>query len=127
MKRSGLNQWRYCKPWALCVLLVFSAFNRPVFADPTKSERAASLRSEARNHEHGNGVPRDPLKAVQLYCEASRLGDIEAQYSLGWMYANGRGIARDDETASYFFAMAAKQGDALSQRMLRQVGDPPAK
>jgi len=56
--------------------------------------------------------------------EAPRLGDVEAQYNLGWMYANGRGIPRDDATAAYFFAMAAKQGDALSQRMLRQVGDP---
>lgn len=127
MKCSGSKQWRYCKPWALCVVIILSTFDRPALADPTNSERAASLRSEARNHEHGNGVPRDPLKAVQLYCEASRLGDVEAQYSLGWMYANGRGIARDDETAAYFFAMAAKQGDALSQRMLRQVGDPPTK
>jgi len=86
-----------------------------------------SLRSEAKNHEHGNGVARDPAKAVALYCEAARLGDVEAQYNLGWMYANGRGIARDETTAAYFFAMAAKQGDALSQRMLRQVGDPPIK
>jgi TPR repeat protein len=39
------------------------------------------------------------------------------------MYANGRGVRRDDATAAYFFAMAAKQGDAVSQRMLRQVGD----
>ena len=43
------------------------------------------------------------------------------------MYANGRGVRRDDATAAYFFAMAAKQGDALSQRMLRQVGDPVSK
>ncbi|WP_265941667.1 transglycosylase SLT domain-containing protein [Dechloromonas sp. A34] len=127
MKRSRLNHWHRRKPWALCVLLVLSVLGRPALADATKSERAASLRSEARNHEHGNGVPRDTLKAVQLYCEASRLGDIEAQYNLGWMYANGRGITRDDETAAYFFAMAAKQGDVLSQRMLRQVGDPPTK
>lgn len=127
MKRSGLNQWHRSKPWALCALLVVSTISKPVVADTTKNERAASLRAEAKTYEYGNGVPRDPTKAVQLYCEASRLGDVEAQYNLGWMYANGRGIARDDETAAYFFAMAAKQGDALSQRMLRQVGDPPAK
>lgn len=127
MKRSRLRNWRYLKPWALYILFALCAVSRPAFATPEESERAASLRSEARNHEHGNGVPRDPARAIQLYCEASRLGDIEAQYSLGWMYANGRGIPRDDETAAYFFAMAAKQGDALAQRMLRQVGDPPGK
>lgn len=127
MKRSRLSQLLYAKPWALSSLLAFSILAQPALAEPAASERAASLRSEAKNHEHGNGVARDPAKAVALYCEASRLGDIEAQYNLGWMYAYGRGIARDDTTAAYFFAMAAKQGDALSQRMLRQVGDPPAK
>jgi TPR repeat protein len=42
------------------------------------------------------------------------------------MYAMGRGIDRDDATAAYFFTMASKQGDALSERMLRQVGSPIA-
>jgi len=108
-------------------MLAASSLTQPAFSDSAKSDQAVALRSEARNFELGNGVSRDPLKAVQLYCEASRLGDIEAQYNLGWMYANGRGIPRDDATAAYFFALAAKQGDALSERMLRQVGDPIGK
>jgi soluble lytic murein transglycosylase-like protein len=126
MKRSRLKQHRP-RPWALYALLAASSLTSPAFADTAKNMQAAALRGEARNFELGNGVSRDPLKAVQLYCEASRLGDVEAQYNLGWMYANGRGIPRDDATAAYFFAMAAKQGDALSQRMLRQVGDPVGK
>ncbi len=85
------------------------------------------MRSEAKSFEYGNGAPRDPDKAVELYCEAARLGDLEAQYNLGWMYAMGRGIARDDATAAYFFTMAARQGDALAERMLRQVGAPTDK
>lgn len=89
------------------------------------SERVVALRIDGRNHEHGeNGVSRNPAKAVEFYCEAARLGDVEAQYNLGWMLANGRGIPRDDATAAFFFSMAAKQGDGLSQRMLKQVGDP---
>jgi hypothetical protein len=43
------------------------------------------------------------------------------------MYANGRGVPRDDATAAHFFALAAKQGDRLSQRLLRQVGEPQGK
>ena len=125
MKRSK-SMKSSCRPWALCILLAITAISKAALAD-SENEQAAALRSEARNYEHGNGVTRDTAKAVQLYCEASRLGDVEAQYNLGWMYANGRGIARDDATAAYFFAMAAKQGDALSQRMLRQVGDPVSK
>lgn len=90
-------------------------------------ERAITLRNEARTHEHGEGVKRDPAKAVQLYCEAARIGDAESQYSLGWMYANGRGLPRDDATAAYFFSMAAKQGHPQAERMLGQVGEPIAK
>lgn len=126
MKRTRFDQY-LPRPWVLCALLAVTTFSKLAIADPLKSERAVALRVEARSYEHGNTATRDPAKAVQLYCEASRLGDVEAQYNLGWMYANGRGVRRDDATAAYFFAMAAKQGDALSQRMLRQVGDPVSK
>lgn len=127
MKRSSSKNC-LTRPWALGGLLVCAAFSQiSLAAAPAKEDRASVLRNEARNFELGSGVPRDPGKAVQRYCEASRLGDVEAQYSLGWMYANGRGIPRDDATAAYFFAMAAKQGDSLSQRMLRQVGEPSDK
>lgn len=111
-------------PWVLLVMLAISTISKPLFADQITDEKAAALRAEGRNHEHGDGVPRSHGKAIALYCEASRLGDMESQYNLGWIYANGRGVPRDDATAAYFFAMAARQGDALSQRMLRQVGEP---
>lgn len=115
-------------PWALCALLVASLFHKPAIADTNSiKERATVLRNEAKSFEHGDGAPRNPAKAVELYCEAARLGDVEAQYNLGWMYAMGRGIERDDATAALFFTMAAQQGDALAERMLRQVGTPLAK
>ena len=86
----------------------------------------ATLLSEARAHEHGEGVARDARKAVQLYCDAARLGDAEAQFSLGWMYANGRGIPRDDAVAAFFFAMAARQGHQHAARMQQFVGNAPS-
>lgn len=123
MKRARPSLFN-SRPCALLALSIACSLSAPAFAENDKAVRAAALRGEARNYELGNGVGRDPEKAVQLYCEAARLGDVEAQYNLGWIYANARGVPRDDATAAYFFAMAAKQGDALSQRMLRQVGDP---
>jgi len=128
MKRSRSIYRKHC-PWALCILLAASSVCKTTFAaDPNEIKaRAANLRTEAKAFEYGNGTSRDPDKAVELYCEASRLGDAEAQYNLGWMYAMGRGIKRDDATAAYFFTMASKQGDALAERMLRQVGSPVAK
>jgi soluble lytic murein transglycosylase-like protein len=86
----------------------------------------AALRSEARAYEHGEGVTKDARKAVQLYCEAARLGDAEAQFNLGWMYANARGVARDDSLAALFFELAARQGHEHAARMKRYVGDAPS-
>ncbi|MCK0505548.1 transglycosylase SLT domain-containing protein [Aromatoleum anaerobium] len=75
-------------------------------------------------HEHGEGVPRNPARAVAHYCEAARLGDAEAMYALGWMYANGRGTRRNDAYAGTLFAMAAARGDVQARRMLRFTGGP---
>lgn len=80
--------------------------------------------AEARSYEHGEGVAKDPGRALRLYCQGARQGDAEAQYSLGWMYANGRGTPRDDGVAAYFFRLAARQGHAQARRMLPHVGDP---
>lgn len=85
-------------------------------------EHLRALRGEALALEHGEGVARNPELAAQKYCEAAKLGDAEAQYSLGWMYANGRGIKRDDALAAYFFALAASGGHEHGERMLRYVG-----
>ncbi|MBS0448178.1 MAG: transglycosylase SLT domain-containing protein [Proteobacteria bacterium] len=87
--------------------------------------RRTELRAEAIAYEHGEGVPRDGIKAAALYCEAARLGDAEAQYNLGWMYANGRGVERSDKLAAYFFHAAAEQGLDHAVDMLARVGDPP--
>lgn len=91
---------------------------------PTDSARTERLRSEAIALENGEGVARNPLLAAELYCQGARLGDVQAQYNLGWMYANGRGVERNDATAAFFFQAAAEQGLAAAQRMLKVVGGP---
>ena len=92
----------------------------------TDSTRAASLRQEAIAYEHGEGVTRDPLRAAALYCASARLGDMQAQYNLGWMYAHGRGVPRDDAAAAFFFQAAAEQGLGVAARMLQVVGGATA-
>jgi hypothetical protein len=83
----------------------------------------ANLVAEALAYEHGEGVPKDSLKAAALYCEAARDGDPEAQYSLGWMYMNGRGVPRDDTVAGSFFALAAAAGHTGALKALGYVGE----
>ena len=92
----------------------------------TEALRRDELRGQALALEHGEGVPRDRVRAAALYCEAARLGDAESQYSLGWMYANGRGVQRDDVLAAYFFNAAAEQGLPNAVQMLQHVGAPPS-
>lgn len=91
---------------------------------PVSPEQLRTLRTEARSYEHGEGVPKDVKQAIHLYCEGARLGDSEAQFSLGWIYANGRGTARADDIAAFFFALAAEQGHEHARRMLHSVGEP---
>jgi TPR repeat protein len=65
----------------------------------------------------------DPvLSVIQGYCEAARKGDPDAQFHLGWIYANGNGVARDEQLAAAWFQQAAKGGDVQSGRMLKALG-----
>ena len=109
--------------------MFFSNWAGCAFADAFQPSIAhlEALRAEAQRFEHGEGVVRDPLKAIELYCLSAKYGDITSQYSLGWIYANGRGTPRDDASAAYFFKMAATQGDLAAQRMLAQVGEAGSK
>jgi TPR repeat protein len=84
---------------------------------------SAALRNLARSFEHGEGVTKNPAEAIKLYCQAARDGDAEAMYRLGWMYAIGRGVQRDDTVAAYFFAKAAEQGHPQSKNLLPRMGD----
>ena len=92
-------------------------------AERAVSDQARKLVAQALAYEHGEGVPRDPLRASVLYCKAARLGDPEAMHALGWMYANGRGLPRNDAYAGTLFAMAAYLGNVHAQRMARYTGD----
>lgn len=116
---------------SLCLLLSLALLGHaaPVAANSATQpspDELALLRSEARAFEHGEGVQKDPLRAVSLYCDGARYGDAESQFSLGWMYANGRGVQRSDELASAFFQLAANQGHEQSRKMLRFVGETAA-
>lgn len=77
------------------------------------------LIEQARALESGDGAP----QALSLYCEAARLGDAEALYSLGWMYANGRGTEVRASYAATLFAMAAERGIEAAHNAQRLVGE----
>jgi TPR repeat protein len=88
----------------------------------TGTREPRSLTAQALALEHGEGIAKDAVKAHDLYCDAAREGDAEAMFNLGWMYANGRGVPRDDAVAASLFTRAAALGYAYAQQMLKYVG-----
>jgi len=90
-----------------------------------ESAKRELLRAQAQALENGEGIDRDPIAAARLYCEAARLGDAQSQFNLGWMYSNGRGVERSDQSAAFFFHAAAEQGYEQAVLMLAQVGGAP--
>ncbi|MEW6293415.1 MAG: transglycosylase SLT domain-containing protein [Pseudomonadota bacterium] len=111
----------------ILILAASAVLPAPTFASvEVGPEQLRLLREEARSYEHGEGVPKDLARAAEMYCAGALAGDPEARYSIGWMYANGRGVPRNDSLAAYFFNLAAEQGHVPSRNMLRFVGPPAA-
>lgn len=95
----------------------------PSFASLLDAPAEEQLTWAAR-FEHGEGVSQDIIRAVRLYCSAASQGNVAAQYQLGWLYANGRGLPRDDVLAAAWFRAAAAQNDAHAIRMLALMDAP---
>jgi hypothetical protein len=96
----------------------------PPEVGPVVPAQVERWRKEAEAFEHGEGLPRDPLRAAELYCRAARHGDPQAQYSLAWMLTNARGIERDEPQAAHLFAAAAEQGHPQATNMAARLGTP---
>jgi len=79
----------------------------------------------AVQYEHGEGVLQNHNEAIRLYCVAARKRSSDASYQLGWIYANGRGVERNEKIAAAWFDDAAKSGDQHAARMLNRLGIRP--
>ena len=58
------------------------------------------------------GQDPDPLTEIRRRADQ---GDARAQLILGLMYANGRGVLKDDAEAVRWYRLAADQGNATAQ------------
>lgn len=81
--------------------------------------------TEAVRLEHGEGVKQDYARALGLYCEAARHGDVRAFLNLGWMFANGRGVPRDAGVAVGWWRKAAAQGDEQGINLVHLLAATP--
>jgi hypothetical protein len=74
----------------------------------------------------GNGVSRDPEKAVNWFRKAAEQGHVDAQFQLGDLYSNGTAVRKDAAQAVHWFLKAAENGHAGAQFSLAtcyQMGD----
>ena len=81
-------------------------------ADKGDSEAQLSL---ASSYASGNGVAKDPAKAVKWLRKAAEQGSARAQCLLGLKYANGDGVKPDKVEGARWLRRAADQGLAEAQ------------
>jgi len=62
-------------------------------------------------------------KAFELFKPFAEKGLASAQYNLGIMYVNGRGVPQDYKEALKWFRKAAEQGEAMAQNNLGGMYD----
>ncbi|MBK1723652.1 sel1 repeat family protein [Thiocystis violacea] len=63
----------------------------------------------------------DPSKVAPIRAAAER-GEIDAQYALGLIYAEGRGVVIDLAQAHFWLSLAMDQGDRDAERLREVVG-----
>ena len=71
-----------------------------------------------RCHEHGWGVPADPVQAAAHYRRAAELGDAWAPFNLADLHCRGVGVPADDAEAYRLYADAARKGNVKALNML---------
>ena len=97
---------------------------------PAGDERtiaARDLTEAAIRLENAEPPLQDLAHAQALYCSAARDGFPDALVRLGWMYANGRGVKRDDAVAYTLFKRAGDLGSDMGQRLAQMLMAPKEK
>jgi soluble lytic murein transglycosylase-like protein len=103
---------------AFATLLVGPASAAEPGAMPTEATAQIAL---AQRYEHAEGLPRDFDKALALYCAAARQGSAVAALDIGWMFLNGRGVARNDATGAAWLRLAAERGEGHAAQLLQRL------
>ena len=82
------------------------SFHSTAWADTPEQQLQQGLEATKRG---------DYQTAFKLWLPLAEQGDAKAQFNLGLMYGNGRGVKQDDFEAVKWYRKAAEQGDADAQ------------
>jgi hypothetical protein len=94
----------------LCSFLFFFAVK--VFMVLTPLDAATAPKDSANTSQHG---PTDFAEAARLCRLKAAQGDHDAEFDLGVMLREGRGVEKDNEQAVQWFRRAATQGHSRAQ------------
>lgn len=89
-----------------------------------QGHRASEYELGAMYEEGEGGLPKDARKAAQLYAASARQGFDQAQFALGLSYEFGAGVPRSRQTALYWLAQAARQGDGQAHWIYHWLSRP---
>ena len=99
---------KFSKTFITTAILGFSlaSFHYTAWADTPAQQFQQGFEATTRG---------DYQTAFKLWLPLAEQGNVNAQFNLGVMYANGRGVKQDDFEAVKWFRKAEEQGDAKAQ------------
>jgi TPR repeat protein len=75
--------------------------------------------------EHGTGVAKDTVEAVQFYRLAVEQGHFAALNNLGAMFENGHGVTPNHDEAALLYCLSAAQGNLVARSNLLNMISVP--
>lgn len=82
-----------------------------------EAPRVVAALEQGRAAETGDGVRKNLLLAVRLYCDAAAMGGAEAYLRIGRLLKTAPGSLRNPDMANAYLAMAATLGNAEAHKL----------
>ena len=98
-------------------VILFAALLLPLFVlAQSNLDKADDKKTDDFVHENyfGGFTPEE----FQLYKDAAKAGDVDAQYNVGYCYENGEGVEQNYSEAAKWYRKAAEQGLSAAQHGL---------
>ncbi len=94
--------------------------------EPSRKQVLPARVALAYAYHTGKGVEQNHARAAEHYREPAEAGHATAQYNLGILYKDGRGVERDLATARRLLELAAAQDHDRAKEVLAKLPPPPA-
>jgi TPR repeat protein len=70
---------------------------------------------------NGQGVTQDNAKALHWLRKSAEQGNVDAQFSMGWVYENGQGVTQSCVVALQWYRKAAALNHDRAQQSLTRL------